>query len=103
MYQKYMLLMSTLMLWFGSAIAQENPWSSARPDGHAPIRVMGDHYHQKGEIMFSYRFMPMWMDGNLQDSDAIGNEGIHQNHMVAPQEMWMNMHMLGAMYAPTSF
>ena len=93
--------MSTLMLWFGSAIAQKNSWSSARPDGHAPIRVMGDHYHQKGEVMFSYRFMPMWMDGNLQGSNSIDNESIYQNYMAAPQKMVMNMHMLGGMYAPT--
>ncbi len=43
------------------AVAQENQWSSARPDGHAPISVMGDHYHKKGEFMLSYRYMPMWM------------------------------------------
>ncbi|MGB0199172.1 MAG: transporter [Flavobacteriaceae bacterium] len=101
MYKKIMLLVSTVVLWFGSAIAQENLWSSARPDGHAPIRVMGDHYHQKGEVMFSYRFMPMWMDGNLQGSKYIDNENIYQNYMAAPQKMVMNMHMLGAMYAPT--
>ena len=75
-------------------------WTSSRPDGHAPISIMGDHYHKKGEIMFSYRYMPMWMDGNLSSSKNIDDENIFQNYMVAPQKMEMNMHMLGIMYAP---
>jgi hypothetical protein len=101
MYKKTTLFLSIIVLGFGSAFAQNNLWSSARPDGHAPIRVMGDHYHQKGELMFSYRFMPMWMEGNLRGSSSISNEEIYTNHMVTPQKMVMNMHMVGAMYAPS--
>ena len=37
---------------------------SAQPDDHAPIGVMADHQHQKGEWMISYRYMGMAMDGN---------------------------------------
>ncbi|NBD18196.1 MAG: hypothetical protein GVY04_19270 [Cyanobacteria bacterium] len=32
-------------------------WTSGRPDGHAPIGVMGDHVHGQGEWMLSYRYM----------------------------------------------
>ena len=39
---------------------------------HAPIGVMGDHMHSKGEIMFSYRFMNMLMKGNLNGEKRIG-------------------------------
>ncbi|MEL7333685.1 MAG: hypothetical protein AAFN12_15670 [Cyanobacteria bacterium J06560_2] len=38
---------------FGDAIY----WSPSRPDSHAPIGVMGDHTHEKGEFMLSYRYM----------------------------------------------
>lgn len=77
-------------------------WMGSRPDGHAPISVMGDHLHSKGGFMLSYRYMPMWMDGNLQGSDEISNQGIADaGFRVAPQEMLMSMHMLGAMYAPS--
>ena len=43
-------------------------WTSAdtpksRPDSHAPIGVMGDHGHKTGEVMLSYRFMAMGMQG----------------------------------------
>jgi len=96
-----MPILGAILLWTNVTIAQDNQWTSARPDGHAPISVMGDHYHKKGEFMFSYRFMPMWMEDNLQSSDDISNEDIYQNFMVAPQKMNMNMHMLGAMYAPS--
>lgn len=94
-------ILGAILLCSNVAIAQDNQWTSARPDGHAPISIMGDHYHKKGEFMFSYRFMPMWMDGNLQSTDDISNEDIYQNFMVAPQKMTMNMHMLGLMYAPS--
>lgn len=89
------------LLGLSGAFAQENQWSSARPDGHAPIGVMGDHYHKKGEVMFSYRYMPMWMEGSLQSSDDITDEEIYQDYMIAPQKMQMSMQMLGMMYAPS--
>ena len=96
--KNFIPFMGLLFLCLNSASAQEN-WSSNRPDGHAPITVMGDHYHGKGEVMFSYRFMPMYMKGMLQSSNEVGDETVFQDYMAAPQEMNMNMHMLGAMYA----
>ncbi len=102
MYNKIILpILGVVLFCSNMAIAQENQWTSGRPDGHAPISVMGDHMHKKGEIMFSYRYMPMWMEDNLQSTDDISNENIYQSFMVAPQKMRMNMHMLGAMYAPS--
>lgn len=95
-------ILGAVLLRSNVALGQDNQWTSSRPDGHAPISVMGDHYHKKGELMFSYRFMPMWMEGKLQSSDNIFNEDIYQNYMVAPQKMNMNMHMLGIMYAPSN-
>lgn len=92
-------ILGMLLLCSVMSTAQENTWSSSRPDGHAPISVMGDHYHKKGEFMLSYRYMPMWMKGNLSSSNDISNTDIFPNFMVAPQKMRMDMHMLGAMYA----
>ena len=34
-----------------------------RPDGHAPIGVIGDHVHKQGEFMVSFRLMMMRMEG----------------------------------------
>lgn len=90
-----------------------------RADAHAPIGVVGDHMHKQGEWMLSYRFMHMDMDGSL-----IGTNNVSPNQIAAlvpntnpvttpsgaiavpptlrivPARMPMDMHMVGAMYAP---
>lgn len=87
----------------------------SRPDGHAPIGVMGDHTHKKGQIMFSYRFMTMKMNESRDGTSDIpadniattianrfsGVTGQPPTLRVVPLDMTMNMHMLGAMYAPS--
>ncbi len=76
-------------------------WTSGRPDGHAPIGVMGDHVHEKGESMISYRFMRMMMEGNRTGGDQVGSNAVLQNFLVSPLDMPVNMHMVGLMYAPS--
>jgi len=73
-------------------------WSSSRPDGHAPIGVMGDHAHKKGEFMASYRYMFMNMDGNRDGTNSLSDSEVLQDFMVTPVDMTMDMHMFGAMY-----
>lgn len=96
-----------IFLWLNSTLnAQEkenNNWKGNRPDGHAPISVMADHYHSKGGVMFSYRFMNMNMESLLNGSNAISNDAAHdQGYMVTPLKMPMQMHMFGMMYAPSN-
>ena len=99
--KKYLLtLLAAASLSTASTQAQ-TPWTSARPDGHAPISVMGDHTHKKGEWMFSYRLMNMQMKGVLKGSDDLSQDEVHDKYMVSPEKMSMNMHMLGMMYAPS--
>jgi len=77
-----------------------------RADGHAPIGVMGDHMHKAGEFMLSYRFMRMDMAGNRIGTDEVSPEEIVTTVptlRVVPTEMPMNMHMFGAMYAPSDW
>lgn len=73
-------------------------WTSGRPDGHAPITVMGDHTHSKGEWMIAYRFMHMKMEGLMSGKDKL-SESETSAYMMSPEEMHMHMHMLGLMYA----
>ncbi|MBE9567637.1 MAG: transporter, partial [Proteobacteria bacterium] len=68
-----------------------------RPDSHAPIGVSGDHLMRKGEIMLSYRYMSMAMDGNRIGTDSVSTP--LAGYMVSPLSMDMEMHMLGGMYA----
>ncbi len=93
-------LLSALILLPLSVTAHE--YNSSRPDSHAPLGVMGEHTHNAGEVMFSYRYMRMEMDDNrigtdtIQDSQVLTTSGFP----VAPTRMTMDMHMFGAMYAP---
>lgn len=83
-----------------SSCCSTSGWTSIRPDGNAPIGVMADHYHHKGGAMVSYRFMNMNMDGNINGNSEISDGAIYQYYMMAPQDMNMQMHMIGVMYAP---
>ena len=88
------------------ALAHEG---AVRADGHAPIGVMGDHMHKMGEVMLSYRYMHMAMEGNRVGTDSLSTSQVvglpspfgPGNIRVVPTEMTMEMHMVGAMYAPT--
>ena len=85
------------------------------PDGHAPIGIMGDHLHESGEFMVSYRSMRMRMEGNLVGDESVSPEQIAMTIAnrfanppmmpptlrVVPTEMTTTMHMVGLMYAPT--
>ena len=84
-------------------------------DGHAPIGVMGDHLHKKGEWMLSYRFMHMNMEGNQIGDNNVSPETIATTVpnrffgapmqpptlRIVPTKMTMDMHMFGGMYAPS--
>ena len=90
-------------------------WADTRPDTHAPIGVMGDHTHQRGEVMFSYRYMHMSMQDNVDGSSDLssneiattvpniffGQPGQPPTLRVVPTEMTMDMHMFGMMWAPS--
>jgi len=88
---------------------------AARADAHGPIGVMGDHRHHEGELMLSYRYMRMQMEGNLIGQDSVSPNTIvttvpnrffgmpmqPPTLRIVPTEMSMDMHMLGAMFGVT--
>lgn len=88
----------------GLASFLDAQWTSARPDGHAPIGVMLDHTHEAGEFMLSYRYMYMRMRGlrdgtsRIEPREVLAPDGY--GFMVTPLEMPMQMHMFGLMFAP---
>lgn len=73
--------------------------SASTAKGHAPIGVMGDHTHNAGEWMLSYRYMRMEMKDNRQFSNDQSLTQVAVNYMVAPLTMQMDMHMFGGMFA----
>ena len=110
-----------VLLMGGFSVKQAHadaPGSSANnAAGHAPIGVMGDHIHGKGEFMLSYRFMHMDMQGNRTGTESVGADTIvtvvpnrffgrpmqPPTLRIVPTEMSMDMHMFGAMYAPADW
>lgn len=99
-----------------SADPQHNhAFGNYRADSHAPIGVMRDHTHAKGEWMFSYRFMRMDMEDNRSGTNNLspeeivttvpnrffGTPGQPPTLRVVPTEMTTDMHMFGGMYAPS--
>ncbi len=73
----------------------------SRADAHGPIGVMGDHMHDAGEFMFSYRYMRMNMNGNRDGSERVASSTVLRRFPVTPTDMDMEMHMFGAMWAPS--
>lgn len=97
---RFLLIFSLSCTWFATAlVAAQGHYKSHRPDSHAPIGVMGDHAHQLGEVMISYRYMRMEMDGNRDGTTRLSQPQVLKDFMVAPIGMTMEMHMFGAMYA----
>lgn len=112
----FKLWMALLVTVFVLPVAADTA-STGRADSHAPIGVMGEHIHKKGEWMVSYRYMRMSMQGNRLGTDDItpqeiattqsnpffGLPGQPQTLRVVPTQMTTEMHMLGMMYAPSDW
>ena len=100
-----------------TAKSSQSYGQNTRADDHAPNMIMGDHTHEAGEIMLSYRYSYMNMKGNKVNSSSIsmgeiisnesnrffGLPGQPPNLRVVPTEMSMEMHMFGLMYAPHDY
>jgi len=83
---RFLIAAATVATFSASVIADDA--YNARVDDHAPIGVMGDHFHKKGEYMASFR--AMWMNMDSPVNTAMG-----------PQSMSRTMFMAGMMYAPS--
>ncbi|MEW4467292.1 transporter [Parasphingorhabdus sp. JC815] len=111
---KYSLLAGALV---AACFATPTLAHDVRADDHAPIGVMADHAHKKGEFMFSVRHMHMEMSGNQIGTNNISPEDIVTSIpnrfaampgqpptlRIVPTEMRTDMTMVGAMYAPTDW
>ncbi len=106
----FMGVCATLLLTAPTVQAQHNHHiaGNIKADSHAPMGVMGDHIHKKGEWMISYRTMFMKMDGMRDGTDELSSTEVltasaasPTDYAVTPTEMDTEMHMVGAMYAPS--
>ncbi len=72
-----------------------------RPADHAPIGVMGDHLHKKGEWMVGYRYAQSSTSGYRSASRSLSNADVMHQYGEAATEMDMGMHMFEVMYGIT--
>jgi hypothetical protein len=107
---------AAIQLQIPTALADDSATHQpVRADSHAPIGVMAEHMHKKGEWMVSLRYMNMDMDGNRMGSNRVSPDFIATNVpnrffglpmqpptlRIVPLNMTMEMLMLGVMYAPS--
>ncbi len=92
------VFITVLFLFFVSVVLADT--SEEHQDCPAPISVVGNHVHTSGELMFSYRFMAMDMQGLQSGTDAVETADVLIDFMMAPTAMDMKMHMFGVMFAP---
>lgn len=94
-------LSAILCLLSSTTLANDLSTSSSRPDYHAPIGVMRDHVHKKGEFMTSYRVGYMKMRGLKDGTDRVSTNQALESYKATPTEMTMQMDMFGLMYGVT--
>lgn len=98
--KKYFL--STVLTLYLVSFSAQADHSAHRPDSHAPIGVMRDHIHAKGETMVSYRYKFMHMGGGMLDgSSKVSNSDVLKEYQMTPSDMDMRMNMFGAMHGIT--
>lgn len=94
------LIFVTLLMVVNNSYSHDYK-TSLRSDDHAPIGVMRDHIHKKGEIMGSYRISYAKMKGLRKNDDDVTIADVLNDYNMAPIEMTMKMHMVGIMYGIT--
>ncbi len=85
----------------GEKLTTGNFYAPEQPDAHGPIGMMGNHTHNKGEIMWTYRYMLMKMDGIRNGIDGVSTSEVINNGFgfgITPTEMTTQMHMFSGMY-----
>lgn len=72
-----------------------------RPDGLAPIGVIGDHTLESGQTLLSYRFNNTLSNGLLDGTDNVSTSSVLAQYPFAPKSLQAQRHTLLFEYAPT--
>ncbi len=92
----------------GETLTIGNFYQAEVPDAHGPIGTMGNHTHNFGEFMFSYRYMNMFMQGTLVGTEGVSDRDVVTplnqgglGYLATPTDMTMQMHMFSGMWGMT--
>lgn len=72
-----------------------------RPDGLAPIGVIGDHTLRSGEVLLSYRYNNSIFDGLRDGTSNLSTASVLNQYPFAPTRLQAQRHTLLFEYAPT--
>ena len=97
-------LVVALLLAIATPLAAQtdNVWSSKRPDGQAPLGVLGGRTLDQGELELNYRFERLNSRGIWFENDSLPLDVMLDFYPVAPLTLENLTHYFGAAYAPTS-
>ena len=85
----------------GERLIIGNFYQAESPLAHGPLGVMGDHTHNKGEFMATYRYMRMFMNKNRDGTSNVSDNNVLKDFAVTPKKMTTEMHMFSFMYGLT--
>jgi hypothetical protein len=80
----------------------EATWSSKRPDGLAPLGVMGARMLDEGAYEFTYRFGKLNSKGVWFENDFFNDTATTEIYTVAPLALENLTHWVGFAYAPAA-
>lgn len=95
---KHIHVMSLSVILSLSILSPANAHDAPKPDAHAPIGVMGDHLHKKGQWMLGYRLKSTNTEGFRNGSHKVSNNSVLAVYGEAATKTTMDMHMLEIMY-----
>jgi hypothetical protein len=88
-----------LALTLLSAGVRANKWRLARPDGRAPVGVVGADVVEEGAWRISYRFAYCGRDGLRVDTRDADVDEVLADYQVAPLRSTHAMHLIDGLYA----
>ncbi|HIN82815.1 MAG TPA: transporter [Chromatiales bacterium] len=95
------LLPAAILIAISAVVQAEDRHHEGHAGHEDHSRHFAHHAHEPGEWMLSYRAMTMAMEGNRDGTSDVSDADVLVDFMVAPQNMDMTMHMIGAMVGVT--
>jgi len=97
------LILALLLVSTFDAFSQEDSIASCCHEcccleDPTPAGVMISHIHEKGQWMFSYRYMNMAMKNTLVGNNIVSDDYVYNSYLMSSDFMTMHMHMGMAMY-----
>lgn len=92
MVRKSLIAVALLSVAAPAAAQEDWSWTSSRPDGHAPVGVVGDRLLSLGSVEFGYRFSNLNSQGVWFGTDSLTLDETLEFYDVAPLALTNQTH-----------